>query len=469
MTSHIDETMVRAPLSWASHIKATFALGLPLVGAQLAQMSINVTNTVMIGQLGAAELAAAVLATQTFYVFWMFGSGFAYAVMPLAAAAHGNRDTRAVRRSVRMGLWVVALYSLLVMIPLWFTEAILVALGQEPSIAAEAGGYVRFLQWSMLPYLSTFVLRSYLSALERPNVVLFITLLGAGLNALFNYILIFGHFGAPALGLPGSGIASVGTSIATLLLLVAYTRRARGLENFDLWRRFHAPDWPAFFEVLRLGWPIGATILAEVGLFTAASIMMGWIGTLELAAHGIALQLASISFMVPLGLASAATVRVGTAFGRHDAPNLARAARTSLLVAGVISCTAAAAFWIAPAALIGLYLDMRQPNAAEVLVAAVPLLAVAAAFQIVDSLQVTASGILRGMKDTRLPMFIAVASYWLIGMPVAYGLAFGLGWGGLGVWWGLAAGLLVAAILMSARFVALEGRWRQGLAAPQTA
>ncbi len=452
-------------LPWRGHLKATFALGLPLVGAQLAQISINVTNTVMIGQLGAAQLAAAVLATQTFYVFWMFGSGFAYAVMPVAAAAHGNGDVRGVRRSVRMGLWVVILYSLLVMVPLWFTETILVHLGQEPAIAAEAGDYVRVLQWSMAPYLATFVLRSYLSALERPNVVLGITLLGAGLNALFNYILVFGHFGAPALGLTGSGIASVGTSIATFLLLLAYTSRAQGLEVFDIWRRFHAPDWPAFREVLRLGWPIGATILAEVGLFTAASVMMGWIGTLELAAHGIALQLASISFMIPLGLASAATVRVGTAFGRHDAANLERAARISLIVAGVISCTAAMVFWVAPGLLIGLYLDMRQPNAQAVLQAAIPLLAVAAAFQIVDSLQVTASGILRGMKDTRIPMFIAVASYWLVGMPVAYGLAFVAGWKGVGVWWGLAGGLLVAAILMSARFVGLERKWRQGATA----
>ncbi len=452
-------------LPWRGHLKATFALGLPLVGAQLAQISINVTNTVMIGQLGAAQLAAAVLATQTFYVFWMFGSGFAYAVMPVAAAAHGNGDVRGVRRSVRMGLWVVILYSLLVMVPLWFTETILVHLGQEPAIAAEAGDYVRVLQWSMAPYLATFVLRSYLSALERPNVVLGITLLGAGLNALFNYILVFGHFGAPALGLTGSGIASVGTSIATFLLLLAYTSRAQGLEVFDIWRRFHAPDWPAFREVLRLGWPIGATILAEVGLFTAASVMMGWIGTLELAAHGIALQLASISFMIPLGLASAATVRVGTAFGRHDAANLERAARISLIVAGVISCTAAMLFWVAPGLLIGLYLDMRQPNAQAVLQAAIPLLAVAAAFQIVDSLQVTASGILRGMKDTRIPMFIAVASYWLVGMPVAYGLAFVAGWKGVGVWWGLAGGLLVAAILMSARFVGLERKWRQGATA----
>ncbi len=468
MTTQFAGNTNPKPTAWGTHFRATFALGLPLVGAQLAQISINVTNVVMIGQLGPAQLAAAVLASQTFYVFWMFGSGFAYAVMPLAAGAHGNADTRGVRRSVRMGLWVAALYSIVVMVPLWFTEAILLLLGQKSEVAAEAGFYARVLQWSMLPYLGTFVLRSYLSALQRPNVVLGITLAGAGLNALLNYMLVFGHFGAPALGLLGSGIASVSTSFLTLFLIVAYTWRAKGLEVFELYRRFFVPDWNAFGEVLRLGWPIGATILAETGLFTAASLMMGWIGTVELAAHGIALQLASISFMVPLGLASAATVRVGTAFGRGDMDDVGRAARTSLVVAVFISCAAAAVFWIAPSPLIGLFLDLNQPDAAIVLSAAVPLLAVAAAFQIVDSIQVTANGVLRGLKDTRTPMLIAVASYWLVGMPVAYGLAFGAGWNGVGVWWGLAIGLLVAAIAMTFRFMRLERLWRARIRAEAT-
>ncbi len=179
-----------------------------------------------------------------------------------------------------MGLWVVAAYSAVVMIPLWFTHDIFVALGQDPRVAELGGHYMRILQWSMLPYLATFVLRSYLSALERPRPVLVITVL-ALINALANYALIFGNFGLPALGLTGSGIASVTTSIFILAALVVYTRALPALAPYELWRRFHLPDWEAFAEVARLGWPIGATIVAEVGLFTAASVMMGWIGTVE--------------------------------------------------------------------------------------------------------------------------------------------------------------------------------------------
>ncbi|KQQ91100.1 MATE family efflux transporter [Aureimonas sp. Leaf324] len=445
-----------APTSWGAHLRGMLLLGLPLIGAQLAQMSINVTNTILIGRLGPVELAAAVLTSQTFYVFWMFGSGFAYAVMPMAAAANGRRDTRAVRRSVRMGLWVVAAYSAVVMIPLWFTHDIFVALGQDPRVAELGGHYMRILQWSMLPYLATFVLRSYLSALERPRPVLVITVLGALINGLANYALIFGNFGLPALGLTGSGIASVTTSVFILAALVVYTRVLPALAPYDLWRRFHLPDWEAFAEVARLGWPIGATIVAEVGLFTAASVMMGWIGTVELAAHGIALQLASISFMVPLGLSSAATVRVGSAYGRGSAEDVSRAARVAMMVAIGIAFFAALLFWMIPERLIGLYLDLGQPDAARVLATAIPLLFVAAAFQLIDAMQVTASGVLRGLKDTRTPMLIAVGSYWAVGMPIAYTLAFPLGWQGIGVWWGLAAGLAVAAFSMTARYLQRE-------------
>ncbi|RIY03336.1 MATE family efflux transporter [Aureimonas flava] len=451
-----DTPIAAATASWRAHLRAMLVLGIPLIGAQLAQMSINVTNTVLIGWLGPVELAAAVLTSQTFYVFWMFGSGLAYAVMPMAAAANGRGDTRAVRRSVRMGLWAVGIFSAIAMVPLWFTRDIFLALGQDPRVAELGGRYMRILQWSMLPYLATFVLRSYLSALERPRAVLVATVAGAIVNAFANYALIFGHFGLPALGLTGSGIASVTTSAFVLLSLIAYTRAVPAFAPYDLWRRFHLPDWEALREVARLGWPIGATIVAEVGLFTAASVMMGWIGTVELAAHGIALQLASTSFMIPLGLSSAATVRVGSAYGRGSAGDVARAARVAMMVAIGIAFFAALLFWLMPERLIGLYLDLGQPEAAVVLATAVPLLAVAAAFQLIDAAQVTANGVLRGLKDTRTPMLIAVASYWAVGMPVAYTLAFPVGWGGVGVWWGLASGLLVAAVSMTARYLQRE-------------
>lgn len=440
-------------LSWLGHVRATFALGLPLIGTQLAQMAINVTDTVMVGRLGAPELAATVLATQTFFLFWMFGSGFALAMMPLAASAAGQGLRYAVGRSVRMGLWVVMAYSALVMPVLWHAEGILLLLGQEPELAAIAGRFMRVLQWSMFASLFIMGMRSYLSVLGRAHVVLWATVLGAVLNAGFVYALIFGHFGMPALGVVGAAWASVGTSLFIALLLLGYSLRSPGLRHYELYAGILRPDWPAFREVLRLGWPIGATIIAEVGLFTASSVMMGWLGTLELAAHGITLQLAAITFMIPLGLSNAVTVRVGLAHGQRDRVALGRAANAALAVAAAIATLCAALFWMLPETLLGLYLDETDPNAAEVLRLGVPLLAVAAAFQIVDALQVVGSGALRGLKDTRMPMLIALFSYWLVGMPAAWLLAFAAGWRGVGIWYGLAFGLLAAAVLLNWRFL----------------
>jgi MATE family multidrug resistance protein len=209
----------------------------------------------------------------------------------------------------------------------------------------------------------------------------------------------------------------------------------------------------ALIETLRLGWPIGATIIAEVGLFAASSVMMGWLGAVPLAAHGIALQIASIAFMIPLGLASAATVRVGLAFGRGDEVDLGRAGFTALALATGIAVVGATLFWTWPDRLIGFYLDAGNANAEAVLAYGVPLLLVAAAFQTVDSLQAVASGILRGVKDTRVPLLIALFSYWGVGLPVAWVLGFVVGLGGPGVLWGLALGLATAALLLSGRFV----------------
>ncbi|MDA4846821.1 MATE family efflux transporter [Hoeflea poritis] len=443
-------------LSWAGHTRATLALGMPLIGAQLAQMAIGVTDTVMIGWLGAPELAAAVLGAQAFFLFFIFGTGFTLAVMPLAAQAHGRDDVRGVRRSVRMGMWVVLLYSAIVMVPLWMTESILLALGQPEATAALAGDYMRVAQWAMAPSLMIMTFRSYLSALERAQVVLWATVAGTIANAFLNYMFIFGNFGAPRLEVVGAAVASVGTATVTFVLLTLYTVTRGDLKRYQLLVRFWRPDWQAFFEVQRLGWPISATILAETSLFAASSVMIGWIGTIELAAHGIALQLASIAFMFPLGLSGAATVRVGNAYGRKDWVGLGRAGSVSIALAIAITLSLAAVFWIFPEALIGLYLDESNPDAAAVLRHAVPLLFVAAAFQTVDGLQAIGAGLLRGLKDTKVPMIYAVFSYWAIGMTAAYLLAFCWDLGAVGVWWGLAVGLLLAAILMNWRFMMRE-------------
>jgi MATE family multidrug resistance protein len=442
--------------TWLSHGRATIVLAVPLIGTQLAQVALNVTDTVMVGWLGAVELAAAVLGTQIFFIVYIFGSGFAIAVMPVAAAAEGRGDARQVRRSVRMSLWVVGLYSLIAMPLLWHTETILLWLDQDPRVAALAGAYVRVAQWSMLPALILAALRSYLAVVNRAYVALVVIVFGGLANAGLNYALIFGHFGMPALGIVGSAWATLVTQIIMALLVIAYAAVAPSLRRHDLFARFWRPDWPDFRGILWLGWPISATIIAEVGLFSAASIMMGWLGAVTLAAHGIALQITSVAFMLPLGLASAATVRVGLHHGRGDRAGVGRAGLTTMMIAAVIAVCSAILFWTMPDRLIGLYLDRHNDNAASVLAAARPFLFVAACFQIVDSLQAIGSGMLRGLKDTRVPMIIALVSYWVIGMPAAYLLGFPAGFGGVGIWWGLAFGLATAAILMNRRFIRRE-------------
>ena len=442
--------------SWPYHIRATTRLGLPIVGAYLAQIAITTTDTVMIGWLGAVPLAGSVLGAQALFFFLMLGSGFAHAIVPIAAQAQGRGDTRGVRRSVRMGLWITFVYCIACMAPLWFIEPILLAIGQEPEVVVLARDYMAILQWSLFPALMTFVMRSFFVAVERPQVMLWTTVLAAVMNGLLNYALIFGNWGAPALGIVGAAWASLITTFAVFGVQCLYVIWQPALRQMELFVRIWRADWPAFFEVLRLGWPIGLTIIAEAGLFGASSLLMGWLGTIELAAHGIALQLASIAFMVPLGLSNVATVRVGQAFGREDHVGLSRAAMTVLAIAAIWGVLSAGLFVLFPEPLARLFLDQANPDSADVLVAAIVLLAFAAAFQLFDSLQAVAAGLLRGLKDTRMPMLIAVFSYWVIGVPAAYILAFKAGMAGPGIWLGLALGLFAAAILLGARFFRLS-------------
>lgn len=438
--------------SWPAHFRATLALGLPLIGTQMAQMGINFIDTVMLGWLGAEALAASVLATTMFFVVLVGGFGLANAVMPLAAQAAGEDDIRSLRRSVRMGFWMVTIYGVLMMPLLWNAEVFLLAIGQKPELASMAQEYVRVVQWSLFPVLIISVLRSYLSALERMQIVLWITLVGVAVNAFLNYAFIFGNFGAPRMELAGAALASVCTNVIMASGLVFYCLRVPALREHEIFVRFWRPDWAAFRDVFRLGLPISLTILAEVGLFAVASVMMGWIGTIELAAHGIALQIASISFMIPLSFSQVGTVRLGRSIGRKDTLAMSRVGKVVLVLGVGFAMLSATVFILFPRPLIAMYLDQSNPDALLILTYGAPLLAVAAAFQIVDTLQVLGAGLLRAMKDTRVPMYIAIFSYWAVGVPSAYIFGFVLDFGGQGVWAGLATGLSVAAILMNWRY-----------------
>lgn len=440
-----------------AHLKAVLALGLPLAGSSLAQMAIHVTDTVMVGWYGVAELAAVVLAGSSFFILFILGAGFAQAVMPMVATSLGRGDESQVRRDTRMGLWLSALYGVAIYPALYWSGPVLVALGQTPEVAALAQDYLRVAGIGMVPALLTMGMRSFLSALERAGVVLWVTLVAVAVNALCNWAFIFGYWGAPELGVRGAALASVATQTVSFLFLAGYAALTPALRRFRLFTRFWRPDWPAFGRVWRLGWPIGMTGLFESGLFEAAALMMGWIGTQALAAHGIALQLAAITFMGHLGISNAATVRAGRAAGSGDAAGLRDGALAAITLSLALAVAVIAVFLAVPERLVGLFLDPAHPETAAIIGIGASLVAVAALFQLADATQVMALGLLRGVHDTRWPMVIASVSYWLIGIPASYVLGFRLGAGGTGVWLGLVVGLAVAAVLLMARF--WRGPW----------
>ena len=449
----------RADNSWRAHFRATFALGIPLIGAQLAQLGIHTTHVVIVGRLGAVPLAALVLSSQFFFTLFIFGSGFANAVMPMVAQAYGRGDPVAVRRAVRMGMWVVLIYSALTAPIFYNAENILLYAGQKPEVAALAGEYLKIVQWGMAPALLFMTLRGLVSAVGRAGVVLYVTITILSINAFFAYALVLGRFGFPAMGVQGAAVVSVAVNILSFLLLTAYIQWRPEMRRYELFVRFWRPDWPAFREVVHLGLPISFTMLAEVSLFTGASLLMGNIGTLELAAHGIALQLASIAFMIPLGLAQAGTVRVGVAHGRADHLAVVRASLAVLAVAVVISISGGVLFASIPTTLAAIFLDEAGKDSAAVLAIAGPFVVIAGIFQLVDGLQAIAAGLLRGLKDTRIPMVMALISYWPIGFFCAWFFAFPGGFGGVGIWFGFVGGLAAAAVLLNWRFYRLV---RQG-------
>jgi MATE family multidrug resistance protein len=443
----------------SDHISGLARLGLPLVGSQLAQMAIGMTDAVMLGLYDVRVLAGHVLALVPFMVLLLFLSGFGFAVMPLVSAAAEAGDETRIRRVTRMGLWLSLGFGTLALPIFWFSAPLLTATGQEPALAATAQAYLRIMGFGLLPALGVMVLKSYLSALERARAQLLATIGAALVNIGLNWVFIFGHLGAPELGIRGAALASLSVNLVSFLALAIYARRS--FPEHDLFRRLWRPDVEALAEVFAMGWNIGLTTLAEVGLFSFSSLLVGRIGTVALAAHGIALQLASLSFMVPLGLAQAATVRAGRAFGRRDRPALRMGARAAWLLGLGWALIAVIAFLALPRPLIGAFIGADDPLRGPILAMGATLLAVAALFQLFDATQVISVGLLRGLQDTRAPMIIAAASYWVVGAPAAWIFGLKLGLGAAGVWLGLVAGLGTAALLLTTRFLRASARLQE--------
>ena len=437
-------------VTYPEHTRAILKLGLPLIGGHLAQIAIGVTDTVMLGWYSVDALAAVALGSSLFHVLLIFGSGFAFAVMPMVASFEAEDDETSVRRSTRMGMWLSIAFAMLSMPFFLYSEPILRLMGQPDTVARDASVYLALAGFGIFPALLVMVLKSYLAALERTQIVLWITLLSAVANALVNYVLIFGNWGAPELGIKGAAIASILSQVVMLIGVVIYARLV--LPHHALFQRLWRIDPQMLLQVFKLGMPIGLTALAETGLFSASAVMMGWLGTVPLAAHGVAVQLAAITFMVHLGLSNVATIRAGTAYGRHDPEQMRRGALTVTVMSLVFAAATIALYLAMPETLLSVFIEQDDPRRTEILAIGVGLLLMAALFQLVDGAQVIALGLLRGVQDTRMPMIYAAVSYWGVGIPCSYLFGFVWGMDGIGVWLGLVVGLAVAAVTLSARF-----------------
>lgn len=451
----------RSPAApWRAEIGATLLLAYPLVLTNLSQSLIHATDVVLLGRVGPDTLAAAALGVNLYFFCLIFGMGLLTAASPMIASERGRRanSVRDVRQTVRQAMWSAVMLVVPMWLFLWHAEAVLLLLGQDPLLSAQAQTFVRHLMWALLPAFLYLVLRNFLAAMERPMLSLVVALGAVVVNALVNICLIFGvpSIGLPALGLVGAGIgSSVTVSVEFLVLAVILNRHPR-FRRYHLFGRFWRPDWARFRQVWRLGLPIAATLSLEVGIFNAAVFLMGLIGAASLAAHQIAIQIASLSFMVPLGLAQAVTVRVGYFYGRGDRAGIARAGWTSFVLATGFMSLMALIMWLMPHHLIAIFMDAADPANGVVIPLAMAFIGIAALFQIVDGAQAVGAGMLRGLHDTKVPMAFALFGYWAVGMAVAVTLGFGFDWGGVGIWSGLAAGLAVVSVLMLARWSARE-------------
>ena len=440
---------------WLAEAVATGSLAGPLILTNLAQSAINATDVVLLGWLGAKELAASSIGVNLFIAFLIFGMGLVMAASPIMAKQLGGRkhSLREVRRTVRQAMWAAVTITIPVWAILWHAEPILRLLGQDPELSRMAAHFIRPLMFGYLPALFYLVLRAYVAALERPAWALLISVAGVILNAVLNYGLIFGKLGLPRLGLFGAGIGSTVTQTLMFLGMALVVTRHRRFRRYHLFGRFWRPDWARYAEVWRLGLPIALTLGLEVTVFNAAVFLMGLIGTASLAAHAIAIQIASLTFMVPLGLSQAVTVRVGLAFGRRDPVGITRAGWTAFAMGTAFMASMAVVIYAMPHTLVTLFLDENVPANRPVIPLAMSFLYVAALFQVFDGAQSVGAGMLRGLQDTTVPMIFAGFGYWIVGMGTALWLGFGLKWQGVGIWIGLAAGLAVVSVLMLGRWL----------------
>ena len=445
-----------------SEARATLALAAPLAGANLAQMALGLTDTIMVGTLGALPLAAVGLGSGLYFSGVIICAGVPSAVAPLAAFALGGGERDAVGRVTASGLLLAAALTVPVIGAMLFAERMLGLLGYDPALTGEIGSYVGAIVWGAPGFLGFAVLRCLFATLSRARVVMVVLALCVPVNAAFNWVLIFGHLGAPPLGVAGSGYASAICSWLMLLgLAAAIAVLPRGDPVHQLRLRLTG-SLADIRRILALGLPIGGLQALEIGVFVFSAALMGLFGADALAAHQIAITCASFTFMVPIGIGQAATVRVATERGAAAWEAARRAGFVALGLGTSFMAGAAIVLWTMPALIVGAFVAIGDPANREVVVLAVQFLAIAALFQIVDGIQSVTAGALRGYYDTKVPMLIAGLGYWGVGFAGGWALAFPLGLGPAGLWWGFVLGLATVAALLLLRLIQRGARETRG-------
>lgn len=445
-------------ISLFNELKASLKLGSPIILTNLAQVAILTTNLIFIGRLGKVELAAGSLAASLYQACMIFSLGLVSATIPMLATTLGKdrSNLSAIQQIMRHGF----LTALIICLPFWLlmsqAQHLWLALGQNPETALLATSYIHSIQWSLLPYLGYIVLRSFFAALEKPLWTLNVAIAGIVVNALFGWLLIFGEMGFPQLGLIGAGIATTVTNVLMLsgMLLLVYKHPI--FKHYKIFTQFFQWNWQQLYQLWKLGIPIAITFTLETLVFYAAVIMMGIIGDTSLAAHAIAMQISSVSYMIPLGFGQVATIRVGLAMGRAAPHDAVQAGWVSYGLGVGFMGLAACVMWLQPEFLIQFFIDLKAPENRAVIITATQFLFFAALFQLTDGAQAVAAGMLRGLYDTRTPMLLALLGYWALGVPIGAFLAFVVGMEGIGIWIGFVTGLSVVAVLLTLRW------WRHG-------
>jgi len=447
------ETIARAEIraSWLSEAAANLGLGLPIAVAFIAEMATVFVNNVMVGRLGAPELAAGGLGGYLVYTPLLLGMGMLGGVAAVAAQAHGAGDRIKLAASARQGLRLTALLSLPCIGLLIGLALLLPYLGYDPAVIDMVRGLLIWALPGIPAFLAFTALRNFVTALHRPRVVTVVTVGAIGLAALANYLFIYGALGAPRLGVAGIGLSSSICSWAQFLAVALYVRRDPEFRRYRVFAELARPS-PVLREIIHVGWPIAGAYMFENGLFLATALLVGLFGAAALAAHTIVIGLCAFTFMVPYAIGQAATVRVGHSIGAGR-PSRARRAGFVALHLGIIwMAFTATAFLTLPRLLVGLYIDLDNRVNASTLAVALVLLPIAALFQVFDGTQAVAVGALRGLKDTRQPMLICFIGYWVIGIASGSLLGFAFHLGAVGLWIGLLLGLAATAILLSLRY-----------------